>query len=215
MWLDSIDRLVEKGVQRFVCLGPGRACASLLSKELAYRDKLRVKSGLEPADYEVWSIASVDDVSPLRCLCCTLITDTLTTTDRPTWHHSQPSFDQGGSCATFRTRRDRQRHGSLAAPLGFLLHQSHVPNTLVTLALSTCINILSLALHNLESQCPLLAIHLLLLACVRHQLVHSSRRAGWLPAWPLRGSGLSRRRSGCESPWPACPPRRSSLECRA
>jgi hypothetical protein len=62
-WLDSIERLVEEGVQRFICLGPGRACAHLLSKELAYRDRLRVAQGMQPAEYEVWSITSVEDVS--------------------------------------------------------------------------------------------------------------------------------------------------------
>lgn len=71
-WLDSVDRLRKEGVERFVCLGPGRACAHLLSKELGYRDKIerekRKKMGGSAAEgpereYEVWSVATVEDVS--------------------------------------------------------------------------------------------------------------------------------------------------------
>ncbi|CEH13107.1 malonyl-acyl carrier protein transacylase [Ceraceosorus bombacis] len=67
-WLESIDKLVEQGVQRFVCLGPGRACAHLLSKELAHKDRLRMSQGLQPAEYEVWSITSVEDIEQLGTL---------------------------------------------------------------------------------------------------------------------------------------------------
>ena len=71
-WLDAVDTLVAQGVRRFVCLGPGRALAHLLSKELAYRERLRARNAqhqnkdsaaLEPGlDFEVWSIATADDV---------------------------------------------------------------------------------------------------------------------------------------------------------
>lgn len=63
MWLQSIERMVDQNVQRFICLGPGRACAHLLSKELAHRDRLRMAAGKEPGQFEVWSINSVEDVS--------------------------------------------------------------------------------------------------------------------------------------------------------
>ncbi|PWY98626.1 FabD/lysophospholipase-like protein [Testicularia cyperi] len=65
-WLSSIDTLLEQGVERFICLGPGRACAHLLSKELAYRDRQRAAQGLElNSAYEVWSLATVEDVVQL------------------------------------------------------------------------------------------------------------------------------------------------------
>lgn len=65
-WLSSIDTLIEQGVERFICLGPGRACAHLLSKELAYRDRKRLAQGLElNSAYEVWSLATVEDVEQL------------------------------------------------------------------------------------------------------------------------------------------------------
>lgn len=65
-WLSSIDTLLAQGVERFICLGPGRACAHLLSKELAYRDRQREMKGdkSHPA-YEVWSLATVEDVEQL------------------------------------------------------------------------------------------------------------------------------------------------------
>lgn len=65
-WLDSIDTMVNNGVERFICLGPGRACAHLLSKELALRDKLSGNSfgnGENKREFEVWSVATVEDVS--------------------------------------------------------------------------------------------------------------------------------------------------------
>jgi malonyl CoA-acyl carrier protein transacylase len=65
MWLQSIERMLENGVQRFICLGPGRACAHLLSKELAYRDRIRSSQGHPTGDYEVWSINSVEDVEQI------------------------------------------------------------------------------------------------------------------------------------------------------
>ena len=65
-WLSSIDTLLAQGVERFICLGPGRACAHLLSKELAYRDKQREASGdTQGSGYEVWSLATVEDVEQL------------------------------------------------------------------------------------------------------------------------------------------------------
>lgn len=68
MWLQSIERMLEHGVQRFICLGPGRACAHLLSKELAHRDRMDAAQGKPPGSYEVWSINSVEDVSDLRVM---------------------------------------------------------------------------------------------------------------------------------------------------
>lgn len=65
MWLDTIEKLLDSGVQRFICLGPGRACAHLLSKELAYRDRLSISQGKAAGQYEVWSVTSVEDVEQL------------------------------------------------------------------------------------------------------------------------------------------------------
>lgn len=65
MWLESIETMLSQGVQRFICLGPGRACAHLLSKELAHRDQIEVAKGGKPGEYEVWSITSVEDVEQL------------------------------------------------------------------------------------------------------------------------------------------------------
>lgn len=67
-WLDSIDTMVENGIERFICLGPGRACAHLLSKELALRDKNRGKDEGGKREFEVWSIATVEDVSKVALL---------------------------------------------------------------------------------------------------------------------------------------------------
>ena len=65
-WLSSVDTLLAQGVERFVCLGPGRACAHLLSKELAYRDKQKeAKGDHSESGYEVWSLATVEDVEQL------------------------------------------------------------------------------------------------------------------------------------------------------
>ncbi|TKY87395.1 hypothetical protein EX895_004072 [Sporisorium graminicola] len=65
-WLSSVDTLLAQGVERFVCLGPGRACAHLLSKELAYRDKQKeAKGDHSDSGYEVWSLATVEDVEQL------------------------------------------------------------------------------------------------------------------------------------------------------
>ncbi|KDN38036.1 FabD/lysophospholipase-like protein [Tilletiaria anomala UBC 951] len=70
-WHHSIETMVLRGVERFICLGPGRACAHLLSKELAYRDRLARadhEAGRAPppqAEFEVWSVASVEDVLQL------------------------------------------------------------------------------------------------------------------------------------------------------
>ena len=63
MWLQSIEKMVDRGVQRFICLGPGRACAHLLSKELAFCDRRSIAEGKAPGEFEVWSINSVEDVS--------------------------------------------------------------------------------------------------------------------------------------------------------
>lgn len=70
-WLNSIETLLEAGVERFICLGPGRACGHLLSKELAYRDQTArhlASRGLgdkPQAEYEVWSVASTEDIVQL------------------------------------------------------------------------------------------------------------------------------------------------------
>lgn len=65
-WLSSVDTLLAQGVERFICLGPGRACAHLLSKELAYRDKHKQARGDQSESaYEVWSLATVEDVEQL------------------------------------------------------------------------------------------------------------------------------------------------------
>ena len=65
-WLSSIDTLLAQGVERFICLGPGRACAHLLSKELAYRDKQKeIRGDKSESGYEVWSLATVEDVEQL------------------------------------------------------------------------------------------------------------------------------------------------------
>ncbi|UZJ56960.1 hypothetical protein CBS101457_006280 [Exobasidium rhododendri] len=65
MWLETIEKLLENGVQRFICLGPGRACAHLLSKELAYRDRLNISQGKDAGQFEVWSVTSVEDVEQI------------------------------------------------------------------------------------------------------------------------------------------------------
>lgn len=65
MWLETIEKLLESGVQRFICLGPGRACAHLLSKELAYRDRQSIAQGKPAGEFEVWSVTSVEDVEQL------------------------------------------------------------------------------------------------------------------------------------------------------
>lgn len=72
-WLSSIDALLDQGVQRFVCLGPGRACAHLLSKELAHRDRVAGQqtegasegANAQSRDLEVWSIATIEDLEHL------------------------------------------------------------------------------------------------------------------------------------------------------
>lgn len=64
-WLDTINTLVENGVRRFVCLGPGRALAHLLSKELAYRERFKADNHSLDTDFEVWSIATAQDVHML------------------------------------------------------------------------------------------------------------------------------------------------------
>lgn len=71
-WLGTIETLLQSGVERFICLGPGRACGHLLSKELAYRDQTaRHLAGKGLADeqpragYEVWSVASTEDIVQL------------------------------------------------------------------------------------------------------------------------------------------------------
>ena len=70
-WNSTIEAMLADGVERFICLGPGRACAHLLSKELAYRDRIshqQAQRGLAPAptsEFEVWSVASVEDVLQL------------------------------------------------------------------------------------------------------------------------------------------------------
>lgn len=82
-WFDTLDRLLERGVERFICLGPGRAVGHLLSKELAHRQRVEAsvaKRGVgevhvataagydaprTPAHYEVWSVASTEDVRQL------------------------------------------------------------------------------------------------------------------------------------------------------
>uniref|UniRef100_V5ERZ1 [acyl-carrier-protein] S-malonyltransferase n=2 Tax=Kalmanozyma brasiliensis (strain GHG001) TaxID=1365824 RepID=V5ERZ1_KALBG len=65
-WLSTVDTLLAQGVERFICLGPGRACAHLLSKELAYRDKQKELNGDHSGSaYEVWSLATVEDVEQL------------------------------------------------------------------------------------------------------------------------------------------------------
>lgn len=80
-WLDAVDRLRAEGVERFVCLGPGRACAHLLSKELGYRDRIdRAKLSSQantdaprrPREYEVWSVATVEDIETLSNAMATL-----------------------------------------------------------------------------------------------------------------------------------------------
>ncbi|PWN49851.1 FabD/lysophospholipase-like protein [Violaceomyces palustris] len=72
-WLSSIQTLLNQGVERFICLGPGRACAHLLSKELAHRDRLKVAAGdLSPSSYEVWSLATADDIIQLGSTLSTL-----------------------------------------------------------------------------------------------------------------------------------------------
>lgn len=73
-WLQTIDTLVEQGVRRFVCLGPGRAIAQQLSKEMALRERAmarcadagaRARQGTLDADesmFEVWSVATAEGV---------------------------------------------------------------------------------------------------------------------------------------------------------
>lgn len=89
-WLASVEALLDAGVERFICLGPGRACGHLLSKELAHRDRTaralaargittptrasipkplhqHQQSDRQPA-YEVWSVASTEDIVQLGSL---------------------------------------------------------------------------------------------------------------------------------------------------
>ena len=82
MWLETIERLLDNGVQRFICLGPGRACAHLLSKELSYRDRQSVSLGKEPGKYEVWSVTSVEDVEQLGSMLSQLSIDEGTASER-------------------------------------------------------------------------------------------------------------------------------------
>lgn len=67
-WVQSINTLVEQGVRRFVCLGPGRACAHQLSKELAYYEKslgsdMNDKSS--NSEFEVWSVSTTQGMEQL------------------------------------------------------------------------------------------------------------------------------------------------------
>mgnify|MGYP001507487960 FL=1 len=71
-WLESIQTLLEQGVQRFVCLGPGRTIAQQLSKELAFRERHASTSQTElsaymneQSDYEVWSVSTAEGVQQL------------------------------------------------------------------------------------------------------------------------------------------------------
>lgn len=93
-WLDSVERLRSLGVERFICLGPGRSCAHLLSRELGYQERMekareraaaegaqestvsggnnaslasRTASGEKP-EYEVWSVATVEDIETLSSM---------------------------------------------------------------------------------------------------------------------------------------------------
>ncbi|KAK0561389.1 [acyl-carrier-protein] S-malonyltransferase [Tilletia horrida] len=94
-WAGSVRRLIEEeGVRRFVCIGPGRACAHLLSRELAEYERAHpvppplpealakdTESELAAATlaaakggwgFEVWSIATVEDVELLGELMASL-----------------------------------------------------------------------------------------------------------------------------------------------
>ncbi|WFD29778.1 [acyl-carrier-protein] S-malonyltransferase [Malassezia sp. CBS 17886] len=77
-WLDAVHTLVQQGVQRFVCLGPGRAIAHQISKELANVERLTAlaaaaSSGHESTGtlpmpepkFEVWSVSTAHDVEQL------------------------------------------------------------------------------------------------------------------------------------------------------
>ncbi|KOS13277.1 malonyl -acyl carrier protein transacylase [Malassezia pachydermatis] len=75
-WLDTINTLVQQGVQRFVCLGPGRAIAQQLSKELALRERAQRRKNPgqqqtagtlddEPSPFEVWSVTTAEGVAQL------------------------------------------------------------------------------------------------------------------------------------------------------
>lgn len=73
-WIDAISTLVHENVRRFICLGPGRACAHQLSKELAYYEKSFADASgasskaLEgtldepPSEFEVWSVSTAQGV---------------------------------------------------------------------------------------------------------------------------------------------------------
>ena len=72
-WLNSIDTLVKEGARRFVCLGPSRAIAQQLSRELALRERAQGRDGLagncaddpESLAFEVWSVATAEGVEQL------------------------------------------------------------------------------------------------------------------------------------------------------
>ncbi|WFD42217.1 [acyl-carrier-protein] S-malonyltransferase [Malassezia psittaci] len=76
-WIDTISRLVGNGVQRFICLGPGRACAHQLSKELACYEKSMADSAgpnakalvgtldEPPSEFEVWSVSTSQGMEQL------------------------------------------------------------------------------------------------------------------------------------------------------
>lgn len=73
-WVKAIHTLVEQGVQRFICIGPGRACAHQLSKELACYEKTMADAAGpnaqaligtldEPqSEFEVWSVSTTQGV---------------------------------------------------------------------------------------------------------------------------------------------------------
>ena len=73
-WIKTIHTLVEQGVRRFICIGPGRACAHQLSKELAHYEKSLVDStgskaqelvgtlDEPPSEFEVWSVSTTQGV---------------------------------------------------------------------------------------------------------------------------------------------------------
>ncbi|WFD07603.1 [acyl-carrier-protein] S-malonyltransferase [Malassezia vespertilionis] len=78
LWMKTINTLIENDVHRFVCVGPGRACAYQLSKELAFREQKKEPHGirmnpsptadtldLPGSEYEVWSVSTSQTLEQL------------------------------------------------------------------------------------------------------------------------------------------------------
>lgn len=76
-WLHTISTLIDRGVRRFICLGPSRAIAQQLSRELALRERAQARHASpdiqarvgtldeEASEFEVWSVATAEGIEQL------------------------------------------------------------------------------------------------------------------------------------------------------